>query len=139
MTGSADAGSRTSGYAPKSTSTSLLALVKAGDPAAWGRLVDLYGPLVYGWCRGSGLQAEDAADIGQEVFTAVASAIGEFRRERPGDAHAGAVRREVRLEERSELGVEWRGCDCRSGYMVSANSARSAGTKAQAREAGDQA
>ncbi len=34
-----------------STSTSLLRRVKARDPDAWQRLVNLYGPLVYRWAR----------------------------------------------------------------------------------------
>jgi RNA polymerase sigma-70 factor (ECF subfamily) len=39
----------------------------------------LYGPLVYRWCRRAGLREEDAQDVGQEVFAAVARAIGEYR------------------------------------------------------------
>src|SRR5262245_31027019 len=54
------------------TSSGLLERVKAQDQAAWERLVSLYSPLLYRWCRQAGLQAEDARDIGQEVFTAVA-------------------------------------------------------------------
>lgn len=72
-----------------STSTSLLERVKARDPEAWRRLVELYGPLVYGWCRHSGIQAEDAADVAQEAFTAVATHVAEFRRDRPGDSFRG--------------------------------------------------
>src|SRR5436309_658081 len=46
-----------------STSTSLLARLRARDRDAWSRLAKLYGPLVYGWCRRRGLRAEDAADV----------------------------------------------------------------------------
>jgi RNA polymerase sigma-70 factor (ECF subfamily) len=42
--------------------------------------VRLFSPLVYGWCRRAGLQAEDAADVGQEVFRAVFRKVGDFRR-----------------------------------------------------------
>lgn len=70
-------------------STSLLERVKAQDPAAWQRLVGLYGPLVYRWCRQGGLRAEDAADSVQEVFRSVATGIIEFRRDRPGDSFRG--------------------------------------------------
>jgi RNA polymerase sigma-70 factor (ECF subfamily) len=35
------------------------------------------------------LQAEDAADVGQEVFVAVANGIDGFRRDRPGDSFRG--------------------------------------------------
>jgi RNA polymerase sigma-70 factor (ECF subfamily) len=56
----------------------LLQRVRAGDGDAWTRLAKLYGPLVYGWCRRRGLQAEDAADVAQEVFRAVAQHIDRF-------------------------------------------------------------
>lgn len=72
--------------APESTSSSLLERVKANQPEAWERLVDLYGPLVYRWCRQSGVAADDAADVVQDVFNAVAGHMAEFRRERPGDS-----------------------------------------------------
>jgi RNA polymerase sigma-70 factor, ECF subfamily len=71
------------------TSLSLLERVRARDQAAWERLVTLYGPMVYGWCTRAGLQAADAADVGQEVFTAVARGIDRFRHDRPGDTFRG--------------------------------------------------
>jgi RNA polymerase sigma-70 factor (ECF subfamily) len=77
------------GSAPGSTSSSLLARAKARQAEAWQRLVQLYGPLVYQWCRRSSLQAEDAADVGQEVFAAVANGIDGFRWDRPGDSFRG--------------------------------------------------
>jgi RNA polymerase sigma-70 factor, ECF subfamily len=63
---------------PSSTSSSLLARLRAQDRDAWLRLAKLYGPLVYSWCRRRGLQADDAADIVQEVFRAVAGHIQAF-------------------------------------------------------------
>jgi RNA polymerase sigma-70 factor (ECF subfamily) len=42
-------------------------------------MAELYGPLVFYWCRRSNLRGEDAADIFQEVFTAVAAAIGNYQ------------------------------------------------------------
>jgi RNA polymerase sigma-70 factor, ECF subfamily len=71
------------------TSSSLLERVQAQDSQAWQRLVDLYGPLVYHWCRRHRLQAEDMADVFQEVFRAVASHITAFRRDRCGDNFRG--------------------------------------------------
>ncbi|MFH1922159.1 MAG: sigma factor [Planctomycetota bacterium] len=41
----------------------------------------LYGPAVYRWARQAGLQASDAADVVQEVFTNVAADIATFRRD----------------------------------------------------------
>jgi RNA polymerase sigma-70 factor (ECF subfamily) len=49
-------------------------------------MVSIYCPLVYRWCRRAGLQQADAADLGQEVFKSVANAIGQFRRENPGQS-----------------------------------------------------
>lgn len=66
----------------ESTSPSLLQKVREHDEQAWGRLVTLYGPLVYGWCRLAKIQDSDAADIGQEVFRAVSRTIGSFVHER---------------------------------------------------------
>ena len=77
---------------PSSISSTLLDRVRARRPEAWERLVDLYGPVVYRWCRQSALRPEDAADVVQEVFTAVALHVGEFRRERPGDSFGGWLR-----------------------------------------------
>ncbi|MFN4257655.1 MAG: RNA polymerase sigma factor [Gemmataceae bacterium] len=74
------------------TSTSLLRCVQANDPAAWQRIVSLYSPLIFHWCQRAGLQAADAADVSQEVFRAVAHAIGAFRRDRPGDSFRGWLR-----------------------------------------------
>ena len=69
-----------------STSTSLLERAKLGDRAAWARLVDLYGPVIYQQCRLTGLSSSDTADIVQEVFVAVLKHLSSFRRDRPGDS-----------------------------------------------------
>ena len=71
---------------PSTTSTGLLERVRAQEPDAWRSLVELYGPLVFDWCRRKGLQPEDAADVTQEVFQAVAANIATFRKDRPGDS-----------------------------------------------------
>jgi RNA polymerase sigma-70 factor (ECF subfamily) len=77
---------------PSSISSTLLERVRALRPEAWERLVDLYGPVVYRWCRQSGLQPADAADLVQEVFTAVAAHVATFRRDRPGDSFGAWLR-----------------------------------------------
>jgi len=71
--------------AETSTSHSLLARVKDGQPAAWERLTDLYAPLVYHWCRSMRLAEQDLPDVFQQVFQSVAAHIQAFRRDRPGD------------------------------------------------------
>ncbi len=62
-----------------STSSDLISRLRAQDAAAWERLTDLYGPLVYYWSRRSNLQGEDAADIFQSVFTAIATNIQNYQ------------------------------------------------------------
>lgn len=74
---------------PSSTDTGLIAGVKRLDPVAWRQLVVLYGPLIYGWARRSGLRNEDAADVTQDVFRAVASGVTNFGYGRPGDTFRG--------------------------------------------------
>jgi len=72
-----------------STSASLLERVKEFDPEAWDRLTRLYAPVVYRWCRQAGVQDSDASDVSQETFRAVATAVGDFRRDRAGDSFRG--------------------------------------------------
>jgi RNA polymerase sigma-70 factor (ECF subfamily) len=69
-----------------SISSTLLERVQAQRPEAWERLVELVGPVVYRWCRQSGVACEDAADLVQEVFGAVARGVGDFRRTGPNDS-----------------------------------------------------
>ena len=52
------------------------------DPAAWSRLVDTFGPIVYRWCRSSGVNEPDASDVVQEVFASVARGIPQFERKK---------------------------------------------------------
>ena len=61
------------------TSLSLLQRACNEEPKAWERLCTLYGPIVYSWCRRSGLQDSDAADVVQEVFQAVFRHLKEFQ------------------------------------------------------------
>jgi RNA polymerase sigma-70 factor (ECF subfamily) len=61
------------------TRHTLLAKLRApGDEAAWFEFVSLYEPLVYRLARQKGLQDADAQDLCQEVFRAVAGAIGRW-------------------------------------------------------------
>lgn len=92
-----------------STSTSLLVRLRAHDGDAWRRLAALYGPLVYRWARQAGLQPDDAADIAQEVFQAVARGLDGFRRDRPDDRFRGwlwtIARNKIRDHFRHRLGT----------------------------------
>ena len=61
------------------TSLSLIGRAKQNDPEAWERLVKLHAPLVYYWCKESGLPEPDLHDVFQEVFHTLACKIGKFR------------------------------------------------------------
>jgi RNA polymerase sigma-70 factor (ECF subfamily) len=63
---------------PPTRASLLLRLRDPRDGEAWTEFVDLYAPLVYGYLRRQGLQDADAADLTQEVLTAVAGAIGRL-------------------------------------------------------------
>lgn len=62
-------------------SSSLLQRLRDRDPDAWRRLVRLYYPLVRHWCLRAGLRTEDAADVAQEVFRALAGNVVRFDRD----------------------------------------------------------
>ena len=63
------------------TSVSLLDRLRQepGNQAAWCAFVDRYGPRVYGWCRGWGLQDADAEDVTQNVLLKLATTMASFR------------------------------------------------------------
>jgi|SRR5690242_14992066 RNA polymerase sigma factor (sigma-70 family) len=63
---------------PTTRHTLLARLDPPGDEAAWHEFVALYEPLVYRLARHTGLQDADAHDVCQEVFRAVARAIGRW-------------------------------------------------------------
>ncbi|MGB7324000.1 MAG: RNA polymerase sigma factor [Rubripirellula sp.] len=63
-------------------STMLISGVKQMDAESWSRLVNTFGPIVYRWCRTSGIAPSDAPDVVQEVFASVARGIGDFQRQK---------------------------------------------------------
>ncbi len=69
----------------QTTPVSLLQRVrKRSDQEAWGRFVRLYTPLIFHWGRKCGLQAEDAADLTQEVFATLFQKLPEFTYDQHG-------------------------------------------------------
>ncbi|MEM7474001.1 MAG: sigma-70 family RNA polymerase sigma factor [Planctomycetota bacterium] len=64
------------------TRASLISRAKSQDSQAWGELVDLYGPLIAHWCYRCGMNPHQTADEVQEVFTAVAKSLRDYKAER---------------------------------------------------------
>src|SRR6185503_3758913 len=61
------------------TRTSLLYRLRdSANQQAWQEFVEIYTPLVHGFCCHRGLQDADAADIAQEVMRAVARTMPTF-------------------------------------------------------------
>ena len=56
---------------PPTRPTLLFRIRDARDQEAWGRFIDLYAPLVYGFLRKRGLQDADSADLTQDVLRQV--------------------------------------------------------------------
>lgn len=63
----------------QTTSASLLErLHDRADSSAWGRLSELYHPLILGWLRRNGVRPDDADDVAQEVLIVVVRRFPEF-------------------------------------------------------------
>ncbi len=60
---------------PDTRASLLVRLRDPRDEAAWTQFVQLYAPLVYSYARKQGLQDADAADLSQDVLSAVAGAM----------------------------------------------------------------
>ena len=69
---------------PDSTSHSLVVQLQQGSDEAWERMVRLYTPLLYHWCRRAELDSTDAADVIQEVLRTVSNGIERFQRAEGG-------------------------------------------------------
>jgi RNA polymerase sigma-70 factor (ECF subfamily) len=82
-----------------------LRLRDARDHESWSTFVEIYGPLVYEYGRGHGLQDADAADLTQEVLRAVARSVGEFRYD-PGRGSFRSWLFTVARTKRINLGVQ---------------------------------
>ncbi len=64
---------------PPVTNPSLLVRLRdPSDSPAWDTFSQIYEPLIYAFCRKSGLQEADARDVTQDVMVSVISAIQKF-------------------------------------------------------------
>ncbi|MEM6468725.1 MAG: RNA polymerase sigma factor [Planctomycetota bacterium] len=71
---------------PITRASLVLRLRDPNDNEAWSDFIRDYGPMLYRFVRSRGLQDADAADIVQDVFRRVGSAIGrlDYAREKGG-------------------------------------------------------
>lgn len=71
------------------TSQSLLESLRKREESAWEQFVPLYGPLLYSWCRRSGIPQVDAGDLLQQILAKVWGGISEFKKTKPTDSFRG--------------------------------------------------
>jgi len=74
------------------------------DAASWGRLVELYTPLIRNWLRPYHLQASDGDDLTQEVLAVLVRELPNFHH----DLRQGAFRRWLRTITVNRLRTFWR-------------------------------
>lgn len=61
------------------TRPSLLLRVRSGtDQAAWNEFVEIYGPMIFRFCRFRKLQESDAADVTQDVLVRLSKTMPSF-------------------------------------------------------------
>ena len=74
------------------------------DDASWGRLVDLYAPLITSWLKRHQVQAADLDDLTQETLATLVREIPSFQH----DLRQGAFRRWLRSIVLNRLRTFWR-------------------------------
>lgn len=102
-----------------STDSDLMNAAKRMDPMAWGNLVDRYSKLLFQWCRSSGLDADNSADVVQAVLAQVAIYLPDFKK----DGKPAAFRRWLRTLAHSKIA---------DFHRASANQPRAGGAAGQA-------
>jgi RNA polymerase sigma-70 factor (ECF subfamily) len=106
---------------PLTRASLLVRLRDPNDEVAWGEFVNLYAPLVYGYARKQGLQDADAADLTQDVLSAVAVGVGRL----DYDPRRGAFRNWLFTIVRRKLSNRRRAQRSRPDADVAAASRRS--------------
>jgi RNA polymerase sigma-70 factor (ECF subfamily) len=87
------------------TSLSLLERLRGRSAAsAWGRLVDLYTPLIHSWLRRHRVRPEDADDLVQEVLGVLLRELPQFEHNR----RPGAFRCWLRTITANRLRAFWK-------------------------------
>lgn len=62
------------------TQSSLLGRIQIADDTAWEQFVEIYAPLIFGWCRNKLDSHDDASDVTQDVFAKLQKAILRYQR-----------------------------------------------------------
>ncbi|MDZ4852730.1 MAG: sigma-70 family RNA polymerase sigma factor [Pirellulaceae bacterium] len=64
-------------------SQAFLRNLKEMNQDAWRRMVEMFSPVVYAWCRKAGLDGHDSADVVQDVFATISRKIDQFQYNTP--------------------------------------------------------
>jgi len=67
----------------------LLDRARQRDQEAWGTIVSLYAPLVYRWCKRTGMGFHDIENLSQEVFTLAYRKLDQFQKQAEKDSFRG--------------------------------------------------
>lgn len=137
-----DTTGRGSASDPITTSTSLLAGLKARNRESWNQMTELYLPIVHSWCRRGGVPRSDVPDLLQEVFSSVAKSLESFRRENEGDTFRGwlhGITRHKILDYWRKSPAEGRGVGGTDAHQRLANLKEDEGAEAESEVLSDSA
>lgn len=93
------------------TSLALIADARRKVPEAWRKIHQLYGPLVYAWCREWRVPEQDAVDLVQDVFRNVIRRLDSFQHETDEDSAGksrGSFRAWIWTITRNKVRDYWR-------------------------------
>jgi RNA polymerase sigma-70 factor (ECF subfamily) len=96
----------------------LVRLRDHADAEAWRSFALVYAPLIYGYCRKSGLQDADAADVAQEVLKQVSQSIRGFVYDQEKGRFRDWLRTVARHKVLRFLGCRGRGAHASAGIEL---------------------
>ena len=94
----------------ENTRQTLLLRARAGESEAWQRLVALYQPLIHKWVLRSGVHAQDADDLTQEVLAVLVKELSRFTHA----GRAGSFRNWLRTITVNRARKFWQSGRCRT-------------------------
>ena len=92
------------------TSLGLIADARRRVPEAWRKIHQIFGPLVYAWCREWRVPEQDAVDLVQDVFRSVLRRLDAFEHEHAeeGEDPRGSCRGWIWTITRNKVRDYWR-------------------------------